>query len=126
MYGKLNFYNHVQKTKVDLAVAYACFTIAASFGSSEGQYYLSLMHFYDLDNFQEKQFFQPTRVDKYWEASEYLKTRNERLSYLFLYAASMNGDERVANAMANKYIKVAHSLDRVMGSTETVLQPLLT
>lgn len=109
MYGRLNFYNHVQKPRVDLAAAYSAFTIAASFGNPEAQYYLSLMHFYDLDDFEEKQWFRPSRVDKYWEASEYLKTRNERLSYLYLYASSMNGDERVANAMANKYIKVGQS-----------------
>lgn len=105
-YGKLYFYNHIKLPKVDVSTSHAAFTVASTLGSSEAQYYLSLMHFYNLDNFKEKDLFDTTRVDKYWEASQYIKTRNERLSFLYLYSSSMNGDERVVSAMANKYMKV--------------------
>lgn len=105
-YGKLYFYNHIKLPKVDVSTSYAAFTVASTLGSSEAQYYLSLMHFYNLDNFKEKDLLDTTRVDKYWEASQYIKTRNERLSFLYLYSSSMNGDERVVSAMANKYMKV--------------------
>ena len=108
LYGKIVFYNHLDELRIDTGKALVAFSIAANQGNWEAHYYLSILYFYNLDESQEKNELMTGKVGKVWDVQQYLKTRSERLSFIHLYAASLEGDQRVMTAMGNKYMKVGH------------------
>lgn len=105
IYGKIMFYNFLGFPKVPLAKAFSAFAMASSQGNHEAQYYLSLLYFYQLNDFREGRDLVASKLDKHWDTKSYLEQRNDRLSFLNLYAASLGQDQKVLGAMANRYIK---------------------
>ena len=123
IFGKIHLYNYLNLPKIDTPTAFICFVIASSRGHWEAHYYLSLMYFYGLDDFLEKDFLsQPGthQLGRVWNTEEYMKTRNERLSFLHLYTSSLYGDERISAVISNKYIKVELVLIRESACLEIV------
>lgn len=113
LYGKMVFYNHVNLTRVNLAKAFSAFLLGITQGNWESYYYLSLFYFYGLDRFtDEKELLDFEKTNIFWDINEYLMTRSSRLSFLYLYTASLFGDERVANAIAHRYIKVSRVFEQ--------------
>ena len=104
-YGKMLFYNHIGGTKIQIAKCFAAFSIASMKGNSESQYYLSLLYFYHMDDFVEKEYLTPSKLDKYWDIASFMAVRNDRLSFLNLFSAAQGGKERVVGAIANRYMK---------------------
>lgn len=108
-YGKILFYGNLTGVEGSFPKAYTFFRLAAEQGNVQSNFYLALMHFFQLDgNFIMQSNFNNLYKNKYNFLLDYITKTNTTKTAIYLYLGSVQDSIQSSFALANFYQKVSN------------------